>query len=351
LHFVSFAIALWCCAEPLAAQTPGFVSFDARGAGQESDQGTRAICINRYGTVAGEYTDSSYTDHGFVRFANGHITEFDAPGLQGTEVSGINSSGQIIGNAQTDFENRFNYAYLRNPDGHFVLLNAPGAVSTFAEGINDSGEITGFYIDSLSEYHGFVRGADGGYTEFDEPNADEQFREGTFPAGINNNGEVVGRYSDAEEQYHGFTRDSSGNFTSFDAPGAGNCIYCGTFPTAINSTGEVAGNYTNHKSEEFPNHAFIRDAAGNITDFDVTGATQTWVTSLGDAGEIVGGYSAPFNYYGYTRDPSGKFLLLSAPVPHSVTYPLSVNPFGTATGYYYDQRAKVHGFVRFTTSF
>src|SRR5437588_3499300 len=140
---ISSAVIAFCCAAPLAAQTPGFVSFEAKGAGTSIGQGTKAICINRNGTVAGVYIDSSYTAHGFVRSANGHITEFDAPGLQGTVVTGINSSGQIIGNAANTYQNRFNYAYLRNPDGQFVLLYTPDAVSTFAWGINDSGEISG----------------------------------------------------------------------------------------------------------------------------------------------------------------------------------------------------------------
>jgi len=340
-------VIAFCCAAPLAAQTHGFVSFEAKGAGTSIGQGTKALSINRNGTVAGVYVDSRYTAHGFVRAANGHITEFDAPGLQGTLVSGINSSGQIIGNAANTYQNRFNYAYLRNPDGQFVLLYTPDAVSTFAWGINDSGEISGFYIDSLSVYHGFVRAADGGYTEFDEPNASLQFREGTFANAINASGEVTGTYNDVLLQYHGFTRDSSGNYVSFDAPDAGNCYQCGTFPSAINLSGEVAGNYTNHKSEEFPNHAFIRDSAGNITDFDVTGATQTFVSNMGDSGEIVGEYEYGFANYGYIRDASGKILLFSAPEPDSVTFPMSINQFGTATGYYADQNGRAHGFIRF----
>lgn len=35
--------------------------------------------------VAGNYADSHYVAHGFVRSVKGQITEFDVTGLQGTE--------------------------------------------------------------------------------------------------------------------------------------------------------------------------------------------------------------------------------------------------------------------------
>jgi len=330
--------ALACYSLPFWAQTPVFVSFEAKGAGTAIGQGTVATSINKSGTVAGRYADSNYNVHGFVRSVKGQITEFDVTGLQGTEVSGINSSGQIIGNAQNLYRSRFNYAYLRNANGGIVLLYVPSdAVTTVASGINDSGEITGFYVDGDSSYHGFLRGAGGRYTTFDEPNAIvEGFDEGTLPRAINADGMVVGEYFDSLGVLHGFTRDQSGNYVSFDAPSAGSCYECGTQPTAMNSSGQVAGSYLDNS---YKAHGFFRDAAGNITDFDVPGALDTYVSSIGDNGEILGMWQSGSGWFGYVRDASGTITSFDN------IFPQGLNSAGAMTGYYADSTGREHGFI------
>lgn len=333
------ALLLMACATPFWSQTRTFISFEAKGAGTGIGQGTVATCINSAGTVAGHYADSNYKAHGFVRSVNGRITEFDVAGLQGTEVSGINSNGQIIGNAQNEYRLRFNYAYLRNPDGAIVLLYVPGdAVTTVASGINDTGQITGFYIDGNNSYHGFLRDAGGGYTNFDEPNAViEGFNEGTFARTINGSGTVAGEYSDSGGAYHGFTRDDAGNYISFDTPGAGSCYECGTEPTAMNSSGQIAGTYIDNS---YKSHGFFRDAAGNITQFDVPGALDTYATSIGDNGEILGAWQSGFGWFAYIRDATGNITALN-----SALFPTGINSAGTITGLYANTNEPERGFI------
>ena len=57
-------------------------SFEAPGAGlgHGLDQGTVAYSINDLGVIAGQYQDSNYVFHGFVRYPDGSFTKFDAPG-------------------------------------------------------------------------------------------------------------------------------------------------------------------------------------------------------------------------------------------------------------------------------
>ena len=186
------AIAALGCAAPVAAQAP-FISFQAKDAGKSGGQGTVATCVNQSGTVAGRYADSNYVTHGFVRSPSGQITEFNGTGNQSITVTGINSSGQIIGNTQGVFLPRFTYAFLRNPDGGFVQIHPAGALQTSAGGINDRGEIMGSYTDIGRTYQGFLRAADGSYLEFDEPDAVTGVNgQGTFAIEINANGEIVG---------------------------------------------------------------------------------------------------------------------------------------------------------------
>jgi len=69
--------------------------------------GTVAYDNNDLGVTVGFYTDTNIVPHGFLRFPNGHITSFDAPGAglgyglnQGTAAFAINDLGEIAGQLQ-----------------------------------------------------------------------------------------------------------------------------------------------------------------------------------------------------------------------------------------------------------
>jgi hypothetical protein len=132
--------------------------IDARGAGTANSQGTYAASINDQGTITGQVTDGNSITHGFVRSADGAITEFDAPGAGGgphhaTQPFAINAGGTIIG---TDTEGAGS-AFIRAPNATFTTFDVPvTGASTVANCINAAGVIAGFYYDLLNEYHGFV---------------------------------------------------------------------------------------------------------------------------------------------------------------------------------------------------
>jgi hypothetical protein len=110
------------------SSSSGFTTIDAPGAGTTANrlQGTTVVSINDAGQITGFETDSNSAHHGFVRAADGTITEFDPTGA-GTGY------GQ----------------------------------GTMALSIDAGGDAAGAYIDSSSVYHGFVRTADGTITNFD----------------------------------------------------------------------------------------------------------------------------------------------------------------------------------------
>jgi len=61
--------------------------------------GTLVAAINGSGAVAGDYYDSSGTEHGFT-YINGTFSNFSDPnaGSMGTNVAGISDSGEVAGN-------------------------------------------------------------------------------------------------------------------------------------------------------------------------------------------------------------------------------------------------------------
>jgi len=76
---------------------------------------------------------------------------------------------------------------------------------------------------------------------------------------------------------------------------------------AITQRAVVAGPYTSNGSN-IP-HGYIRDALGNITTFDVKGATSgTSPNGINDHGTIVGIYGDAGGTHGFLRRPSGKIV-------------------------------------------
>ena len=122
---------LFAVAVPAWSQTAyTFTTFNAPSAGTGVLQGTIPININSAGDVTGVYLGASNFPlaHGFVRTANGTLTEFDAPGA-GTDTT----------------------------------------EGTFPSSINTAGAVAGTYIDANEAYHGFVRAANGTITTFSAP--------------------------------------------------------------------------------------------------------------------------------------------------------------------------------------
>lgn len=337
---LSLFITVLCCATPLAAQGQGIISFDAPNAGRGFEQGTLAICINQGGTVAGYYIDSKREEHGFVRAANGAITEFDVPNLHSPLVTAINGSGELVGYGTRVSGGAGTYHGFLRRNTTYIAINVPGSADTVVTGINDSDAVTGSFDDAAGVWHGFIRSGSGTYTTFDEPDATlNQTGLGTRALGINANGEVTGYYNDNNTgQAHAFIRDQFGNFTSFDPAGAD-----GTVANSINLSGEVAGNYTDIDQVL---HGFVRDAAGDITSFDPPGSFGTFAYSINDAGTVVGQWdNTAISFRGYERNPSGGISSLSAASSDSVLA-TAINNGGHIAGYYIDSKQVWHGFLR-----
>src|SRR5215472_3063929 len=262
-------------------------TFDAPGAGTAANQGTVAFAINLAGAITGFTRDANNARHGFLRAPDGTFTIFDDPNAgicstscgtigpgQGTRAFAINPSGVITG-FYSDNSGRC-HGYVRAADGSFTQIDAPDAGTgpfpqgTFPSeitpmGINPAGAITGFYVDASSVQHGFVRAPNGIITEFDPTGSIF-----TNPNAIDELGAITGFYFDANFVGHGFLCATDGTITSFDAPGAdmtgdGN----GTFAVGLTPSGEIEGVYVDVKGVL---HGFVRSSQGTFTTYDAPGA-------------------------------------------------------------------------------
>ncbi|HEY2445212.1 MAG TPA: hypothetical protein VGI20_05675 [Rhizomicrobium sp.] len=207
--------------------------------------------------IAGDYTDSSGFQHGFVGPSDGsNFTSFDDPGGV-TQPRGISQKGWIAG-----FDSSSTATWERSPSGTLNPVTKNGnALNGVAQGLNRTGTFGADYIDSTGTtvpYTGkrykfankfvlsipntgsAIRGVDaagdmvgwfydpntglqhgfisigGTQTQVDVPNATY-----TVFEGINDRGIATGQFEDSSNAIHGFYyKISTGKFKQLDAPGA-----------------------------------------------------------------------------------------------------------------------------------
>lgn len=336
------AIAVLSCTASLFGQST-FTSFDAPGAGTTTGQGTFPVAINSEGVIAGWYFDSSFVSHGFVRDANGDITEFTPPNLTQVFITGINNHGQVIGRGNSPSAN---VGFIRSPDGTYTIISIANSSDLGVNAINNEGEVTGYYLDAHSFWHSFVRDASGNITVFDDPDATTATGNGTYAWTINDRGEVGGFYNknNITGINRAFVRSSLGNFKNFDAVPGGSTLMQ---PIGMNLSGEVAGYYGN--ATTLVTQCFLRDATGKITDFAIPGSSVSLATAINDSGVVVGYWMAQNQLLveSFVRDVAGNISTFAAPENNYGTFALGINRNGQITGNWQDNQTFVnHGFVQ-----
>jgi probable HAF family extracellular repeat protein len=78
----------------------------------------------------------------------------------GGQASGINESGQVVGNAATTAGAQ--HAFITGPNGMGMRdLGTLGGTYSYAYGINDAGQVVGGSTTLGGAYHAFITGPDG----------------------------------------------------------------------------------------------------------------------------------------------------------------------------------------------
>jgi probable HAF family extracellular repeat protein len=178
----------------------------------------------RIGAIEGDrYVDPAYHYLDLKPAANSDFND------RATLPLAINNAGVVVGGLASD-------EYGRDPSVAFVYdsrtatfstLAVPGALSSVATGINASGQIVGNFSDATGQ-HGFLY-RDGQYTVIDMPGEAGSTRLG----GISDDGSIVGSSYDYANPNSFVYRQ--GVFTSFTADGA----Y--TVASDINDAGQIVG--------------------------------------------------------------------------------------------------------------
>ena len=251
--------------------------------------------LNNRGDAVGDYLDSSFGYHGFLRTHDGTMTSIDPPGAVATSTFAVNDSGVIVG-AYRDSLNVL-HGFRRSPSGSYMTMDFPGVPDSQLTGINDSGEITGVYdLGSLASTQcpGASCGAisfslkDGQYTSFEDPAAAPEV---TFAQSVNNRGQIAGFYQDPGGGIWGFLRNTDGTFNSIQFPFAGHQSRV----AQLNNSGEMAGEFQISFTQGFL--AF----GSHFLSFDYPNSVFSGLRAVNDRGQVAG-------YFAFQGGPVEAFI-------------------------------------------
>jgi hypothetical protein len=176
-----------CCAVGLIAQTSTNITYKFAPINYPGALATEAFGINNHNVVVGSYVDSSNQTHGF-KLNSGSFSPINFPGAIETQALGVNDNGDIVGwYLLTNQPNAPTHGFLLH-SGTYKSIDYPGAkYGTEAAGINNSGAIVGNF-DSNSQ--GFLY-QNGTFTAINAPQLPGELLQ-TVLLGISNSGMMAG---------------------------------------------------------------------------------------------------------------------------------------------------------------
>jgi hypothetical protein len=237
---------------------------------------TDTYAVNDAGAIAGDYIDSANVEHGMI-LAGKKLTTVDNKNCSaGTLVFyGINSAGTVVGwcvNSKTGIDTGLMYS-----KGKFTTILFPKGTGTEATGINDKGEIVGLYFDSAGAQHGFSK-IGSKYTSIDVKG------ETTAAAwGVNNAGQITVYAVNSAGDFDAFLKTGT-KFKNINDPNAKGTL--GTVVHTPNNKGDIDGTYYDSSGNT---HGWLLHA-GKYYDVNDT-PTLTRADGLNDKLEIVGRYT------------------------------------------------------------
>jgi hypothetical protein len=240
---------------------------------------------NPQGTSVGSWFDGTDT-HGFSRTADGVFTSFDPAGSISTTPNYINPQGVIVGGY---YDGTSTHGFILD-GGNYTIVNASGAAGTELTGINTSGTMVGFTCSdpacgttgNANTAAGFALSTQGVFKFFNPPPGATS----STPSTISPSLAIVGAYTDdVGELNHGYLF-LKGKYTTIDFPGA----TTGTFAGAGNPVNDIVGiyNYSTTCTTDCDHAFLLHNGVYTSFDYPETGVTLTDASGINQFGVIVG---------------------------------------------------------------
>jgi hypothetical protein len=239
--------------------------------------------VNNAGVIVGDYVDSASVQHGMI-LAGKKLTTVDnkscsaISGAGGISFFGVNSAGAAAGwctSSKTGLDIGFVYA-----KGKFTAVNFPKSSGTQASGINDKGEVVGLYLDSVGLTHGFSK-VGKKYTSIDVKGGTN-----TVAWGVNNAGQITVYTSNSAGAYNAYLLTGK-KFKKIAEPNAGTGSAQGTIIHTPANNGDIDGTYFDSASNE---KGWLLHKGKYYDVVDPGGVSRA--DGLNDKSELVGRYGS-----------------------------------------------------------
>jgi hypothetical protein len=243
---------------------------------------TDSYGVNNAGTIAGDYVDAKGVQHAMI-LAGKKLTTVNNKNCQSSAGTGsiafyaINSANTAVGwcvSSKTGIDTSFTYAA-----GKFTAIAYPKSLGTEATGINDKGEVVGLYLDSAGAQHGFSK-IGKKYKSIDVKNETS-----AVAYGVNNAGDIAVYATNSSGDFDAFLYNGK-TFKNINDPNAKGGT--GTVAHAPNNKGDVTGTYYDTAGNV---HGWLLHGGKYYDVNDPNGTSDSRSDGLNDKLEMVGRYS------------------------------------------------------------
>ncbi len=237
--------------------------------------------VNNFGTIAGDYVDSSGVQHGMLLGKEAITVDYNKCSST-TAFYGINGSCTLAGWCVNSSGVQIGFTWSR-AKGTFTDINFPNGIGTEVTGINDRGDVVGLYFDSSGVQHGFEKKAGGSYQSIDVTGDTS-----TVAWGINNMGQITVYATNSAGEYDSFLLTGK-SFKNIDNPAATGGLGTIVHTPAPNGKGaDIDGTYYDSAGLE---HGWLLTGGKYYEVADPNGPNVSRADGLNDKLEIVGRYT------------------------------------------------------------
>ena len=249
------------------------------------------------------------------------VTPLEMLGGTSTTVTGINSTGELVGYVTPSTGN--DNAFLYN-NGAMTDLNITGASNSYATAINSLGQIVVAEEPGSpgSPYYNYIYNS-GSLSEASGPLRSDNIN------GLNSSGQVVGQTSSAYAYI--YQNGTLQNIAPYNSSAA-----------AINATGEVVGSYYSNVNNVGTNHAFLY--ANGVFQSLFPNTVNSTASGINSSGQVVG-YSTDSagNTYAFLYNNGSVTNLGTLGGTYSEAY--GINSLGQIVGQSTDSAGNTYGFL------
>lgn len=207
--------------------------------------------------------------------------------------------------------------------------------STQPQKISDRGDIAGLFVDSSGGTRGFVRYKNGTFSApIIEPSDTANY---TTARDVNDSRLICGEFgTSADGTYHGYFL-SGATFTQYDVTGA-----TSTFLLGINDAGDFSGAFDIGSD---PRQGFV-DIGGSVLAFSVPDALSTIPYAINNSDQTAGRYTdTGLAQHGFFRDADGNLTFPIDPPGSTLTTLFGINDSERMVGRFVDGSGITHAFL------